>query len=168
MSFVYVLQEEKERLGFCLIFSLSQSHAQHALLVCCFLVPPVPAEELASICPDQMKSWEWWDSPEQLCVTSAVTKVTLPFKFGPWKRSGKTKWSVMLIKLCQHWTLFVFWQNKSGFAYVNVWVTSLNICLFTFMAWSVPVLKRWVVGLQNKFNLFEKSVVEESISLTVF
>lgn len=160
---IYLEEEKKKkRLGFVWssLYSKNVPNMQRALL-------PVAtstcwgAEELASMCPDQMKSWELWDSFEQLRGTSAVTKVTLPFKFGLWKRSGKTKWSVMDYKTLPT-VNFVFWQNKSGFACVNVWVTSLNICLFTFMDWSVPVLKKWVVGLQNKFNLFEKSVVEES------
>lgn len=125
----HVLQEWEKRLRFCLIFSLSQSHAHHAVVMHCFLLPTVPAEELVSASPDLMRCWGWWDSPEPLCATSAVTKVTLPFKLGPWKRSRKTKWSVMAYKTLPTLTLFVFWQNKSGFACVNIWVTSFNICL---------------------------------------
>lgn len=37
--FSHVLQEWEKRLRFCLIFSLSQSHAHHAVVMHCFIVP---------------------------------------------------------------------------------------------------------------------------------
>lgn len=78
------------------------------------------------------------------------------------EKQSEVRW---LIKLCQQWTLFSD-KIRVVFACGNVWVTSLNICLFTFMDQNVRVLKRWAVVLQNKFNLFEKSIVEESVLLS--